>query len=146
VPLGLGVITEVTVQVHRIPEVRVIWAYLFPSWEAGLAAMQEISASDAQPSVTRVSDARETAFFFATRKKSSGISISSLISKGLMKVLERRGWNLDEVCLSFIGSEGGKAHVARQKKIVNDIVGKHGGIGIGKGPGVLYDQKKYDTG
>jgi alkyldihydroxyacetonephosphate synthase len=28
-----------------------------------------------------------------------------------MKVLERRGWNLDEVCLSFIGSEGGKAHV-----------------------------------
>jgi alkyldihydroxyacetonephosphate synthase len=83
---------------------------------------------------------------FATRKKSSGVSISSLISKGLMKVLERRGWNLDEVCLSFIGSEGGKAHVARQKKIVKDIVGKHGGIGIGKGPGVLYDQKKYDTG
>jgi len=58
-----------------------------------------------------------------------------LISKGLMKVLERRGWNLDEVCLCFIGSEGGKAHVARQKKIVKDIVGKHGGIGIGKGPG-----------
>jgi alkyldihydroxyacetonephosphate synthase len=142
----LGVITEVTVQVHRIPDVRVILAYLFPSWEAGLAAMQEISTSDAHPSVTRVSDARETAFSFATRKKSSGISISSLISKGLMKVLERRGWNLDEICLSFIGYEGGKPHVARQKKIVKDIVGKHGGIGIGKGPGVLYDQKKYDTG
>jgi alkyldihydroxyacetonephosphate synthase len=62
------------------------------------------------------------------------------------KVFERRGWNLDEVCLSFIGYEGGKAHVARQKKIVNDIVGKHGGIGIGKGPGVLYGQKKCDTG
>jgi alkyldihydroxyacetonephosphate synthase len=35
---------------------------------------------------------------------------------------------------------------ARQKKIVKDIVGKHGGIRIGNGPGVLYDQKKYDTG
>jgi alkyldihydroxyacetonephosphate synthase len=140
----LGVITEVTVQVHRIPEVRVILGYLFPSWEAGLAAMQEISTSDAHPSITRVSDAKETAFSFATRKKSGGISISSLISKGMMKVLERRGWNLDEVCLSFIGYEGGKAHVARQKKIVKNIVGKHGGILVGKGPGVLYDQKKFD--
>ncbi|HET8915946.1 MAG TPA: FAD-binding oxidoreductase, partial [Propionibacteriaceae bacterium] len=141
----LGVITEVTVQVHRIPEVRLILGYLFPSWEASLAAMHDISTSDAHPSITRVSDAKETAFSFATRKKSSRISISSLMSKGLMKVLQRRGWNLDEVCLSFIGYEGGKAHVSRQKAIVKDIVGRHGGIVVGKGPGELYDQKKFDT-
>ena len=141
----LGVITEVTVQVHRIPEVRLILGYLFPSWEASLAAMHEISTSDAHPSITRVSDARETAFSFATRKKSTRISISSLISKGLMKVLQRRGWKLDEICLSFIGYEGGKSHVSRQKAIVKDIVGRHGGIVVGKGPGELYDQKKFDT-
>jgi alkyldihydroxyacetonephosphate synthase len=141
----LGIITEVTVQVHRIPEQRLILGYLFPSWDAGLAAMQEISTSDAAPSITRVSDGRETRFSFATRKKSGGISITSLVSKGLMKVLERRGWQLDQSCLSFIGYEGGKDHVNRQKAIVKDIVGRHGGIVLGKGPGVLYDQKKFDT-
>ncbi len=141
----LGIITEVTVQVHRIPEQRLILGYLFPSWDASLAAMQEISTSDASPSITRVSDGRETRFSFATRKKSGGISISSLVSKGLMKVLERRGWQLDQSCLSFVGYEGGKAHVDRQKAIVKDIIGKHGGIVLGKGPGALYDQKKFDT-
>ena len=57
----LGVITEVTVQVHRVPEKRDIYAYFFPTWEAGIAAMQEIAESDAAPSITRVSDAARPA-------------------------------------------------------------------------------------
>ena len=141
----LGIITEVTVQVHRIPQERQIIGYLFPNWDASLDTMHDISESDARPTVTRVSDGRETRFSFATRKKSSKLSISSLVSKGLMKVLERRGWQLDHACLSFIGYEGSKSHVAREKKLVKDIVTKHGGIVLGKGPGVLYDQKKFDT-
>lgn len=142
----LGVITEVTAQVHRKPPQRVILGYLFPNFSAGLEAMQEISTSDARPSVTRVSDAAETALSFATRKKSSGISISSVVSKGLFAVLEKRGWDLEAACLSFIGYEANSpAHLAREKSVVKKIVGKHGGIVLGKGPGVLYDQKKFDT-
>jgi alkyldihydroxyacetonephosphate synthase len=139
----LGVITEVTVQVHRVPERRVVLGYLFPSWAAGVAAMREISASDAAPSVTRVSDARETAFSFATRRRSTGVS--SLVGKALMRVLARRGWDLDRVCLSFVGFEGGEAHVRRQRRLVRSIVRRHGGTVLGKGPGELYDQKKFDT-
>ena len=52
----LGVITEVTVQVHRIPEKRDVYAYFFPNWKSGIAAMQAISESDAAPSITRISD------------------------------------------------------------------------------------------
>jgi alkyldihydroxyacetonephosphate synthase len=137
----LGVITEVTVHVHRTPEVREINGYLFPNWEAGIAAMHEISQSDARPTVTRVSDARESGFSFATGKAKTGFDPQKL----LMAYLKRRGWDLDGINLSFIGFEGSKSHVAYEKKIVARIVKKHGGLGVGKGPGVLYDQKKFDT-
>lgn len=139
----LGVITEVTVQVHRKPAQREVQAYFFPSFSAGLKAMQAINESDAKPSITRVSDARESGFSLATRKASKGLS--SVVTKGLMTVLEKRGWNLDELALSFIGFEGSPSHVAYQKKIVGRIVRQHGGLGVGTGPGALYDQKKFDT-
>ncbi|SNU00773.1 alkyldihydroxyacetonephosphate synthase [Ruaniaceae bacterium KH17] len=139
----LGVITEVTVNVHRIPEQREIQAYLFPSFNAGVEAMRLIAESDASPSITRVSDANETAFTFATQKESKGIG--GKVQVGLFKVLEKRGWDMERVALSFIGYEGSPSHVKYQKSIVGKIVRSQGGIGIGSGPGKLYDQKKFDT-
>jgi alkyldihydroxyacetonephosphate synthase len=139
----LGVITEVTVQIHRIPAKREILAYLYPTWDAGLAAMREISESDATPSITRVSDGNETLFSFATSKKSKGFS--ALATKGLGVFLKAKGWDTEKMCLSFVGNEGGEDLVATNQKIIAGIVKKHGGITVGKGPGVLYDQKKFDT-
>jgi alkyldihydroxyacetonephosphate synthase len=140
----LGIISEATVHVHRVPERRTILGYLFPSWPEALAAMRDIAASEASPSVTRVSDAYETKFSFATRKALT--ALDRLKSKGLQAYLRRRrGFDLDAMCLSFIGYEGTKGHVAAQRKLVGRIVGRHGGLCIGSGPGALYDQKKFDT-
>ncbi|GAB3624739.1 FAD-binding oxidoreductase [Mariniluteicoccus endophyticus] len=139
----LGVITEVTVNVRRIADERVVLAYFFPDWESGVACMRDISQSDASVLVARVSDARETAFSFATQKEQKGIK--KYATEGIFKLLERRGWDLDKLCMSFIGYEGTKAHVARQKATVKQIVTHHGGMVVGKGPGELYDQKKFDT-
>jgi alkyldihydroxyacetonephosphate synthase len=142
----LGVITEVTAQVHRVPAKRDVYAYFFPTWEAGIAAMQEIAESDAAPSITRISDGRETGFSLATSKESKGFSkfLSGTVLPNMMKA---KGWkNLEtDICLSFIGYEGEESHAKRQKSLVDAIVKKHNGLGVGTGPGVLYDQKKFDT-
>lgn len=140
----LGIITEATVQVHRTPAKRDVFGYFFPNWEAGTAAMQEIAESDATPSITRISDARETGFSLATSKERHGFDKFAADTL-LPTMMKSKGWNLDDICLSFIGYEGGEAHAKRQKKLVDAIVKKHGGMGVGKGPGVLYDQKKFDT-
>jgi alkyldihydroxyacetonephosphate synthase len=140
----LGVITEATVHVRRVPEKRTILGYLFPSWSDGLAAMADIASSEAAPSVTRVSDAYETAFSFVTRKDPT--TLDRVKSKALTTFLERRkGFDVEKMCLSFIGYEGSDGYVSAQRKAVGRIVSRHGGLSIGASPGELYDQKKFDT-
>jgi alkyldihydroxyacetonephosphate synthase len=140
----LGIICEATIQVRRLPPERTILGYLLPSWTESLAAMRDIAASEAAPSVTRVADANETAFSFATKK--GGSLADTLQSAALKTFLKRgKGFELEEMCLAFIGYEGPERHVKAQRKAVGRIVSKHGGLCIGSSPGELYDQKKFDT-
>jgi alkyldihydroxyacetonephosphate synthase len=139
----LGIITEATVHVRRIPEERVILGYLFPNFRVALAAMQEIAAGEYSVSVTRVSDANETGFSFAMRVMPT--LMDKLQSRALRVFLRRRlGWDVNQMCLSFIGYEGSERHVSAQRRAVGKLVKRHGGLCIGSGPGALYDQKKFD--
>lgn len=139
----LGIITSAWVNVHRIPEVREIQAYFFPTYEDGLKACQEIVESDAAVMMARVSDAIETQYIMANGKKSS--RLGSLSSKAIQKIMLQKGWDLEKIAMSFVGFEGSPTHVRYEKGLVSKIVRRHGGMGVGKGPGSLYDQKKYDT-
>lgn len=139
----LGIITEATVHIRPIPERRAILGYLFPTFADGLAAMRDIAASEYSVSVTRVSDAHETQFSFAMRVNPT--LADRLQSRALRAFLKRRlAFDVDQMCLSFIGYEGSERHVAFQRRAVGKIVKRHGGLCIGSGPGALYDQKKFD--
>jgi alkyldihydroxyacetonephosphate synthase len=145
----LGVITEVTAQVRRNAEVREVQAYFFPNFETGLKAIQEISESDAHPSITRISDGRESGFSLATSKARKGKD-KFLAETVLPRLMKNKGWakqpgGLENIALSFIGFEGTKEGTKFSKSIVDRIVKKHNGMGVGTGPGTLYDQKKFDT-
>lgn len=139
----LGIITEATVHIRRIPEQRTILGYLFPTFAEGIAAMQDLAASEYSVSITRVSDAHETQFSFAMRVRPT--LVDKLKSAALSIFLRRRlGFDPNQMCLSFIGYEGSDRHVAAQRRAVGRLVKRHGGLCIGAGPGVLYDQKKFD--
>ena len=140
----LGIITEATIQVRRLPDERTILGYLFPSFAAGVAAMEEIAHSEHPVSVSRVADGAETGFSFAMRKPAT--PLDRVQSLALQTYLRRRlHWDVGQMCLSFIGYEGSRRHVSAQRFAVGRIVKRHGGLCIGAGPGALYDQKKFDT-
>ncbi len=139
----LGVITSAWVNVHRIPEVRELQAYFVPTYEDGLKACEQIVSSDASVMMARVSDPIETQYIMANGKKSG--RVSSLANKAIQKIMLQKGWDLEKIAMSFIGFEGSANHVRYEKGLVGKIVKDNGGMGVGKGPGTLYDQKKYDT-
>ncbi len=139
----LGIITEATIHVRRTPARRTILGYFFPTFYEGLAAMRDIAASECAPSVTRVSDANETQFSFAMRTRPT--LVDRLQSRAVRLFLSRRlGYDLAQMCLSFIGYEGSERHVAQERREVGRIVKRHGGMCVGSGPGELYDRKKFD--
>jgi alkyldihydroxyacetonephosphate synthase len=139
----LGIISEASVQVRRIPEQRTILGYLFPTFADGLAAMQDLAASDHSVSVTRVSDANETQFSFAMQVRPT--LLDKLQSTALKTYLRHRlGFDSDQTCLAFIGYEGSERHVRRQRHDVGRLVKRHGGLCVGSSPGAVYDQKKFD--
>lgn len=143
----LGIITEVTIQVHKLPERREVIAYMFPTWDAGLLAMHEIARSEAHPVFTRISDADETAFSLSTLKAPTTTmkKVAAFGQERLWDVLRLRGWDTRAMCISYVCYEGSKEHNDTEKKIVKGIVGRQGGIVLGSGPGAMYDQKKFDT-
>ncbi len=139
----LGIITEAWVHVHRLPEVREIQAYFFETYDKGISAMEELAASDAAPSITRVMDPNETLFSMANGKKSS--RLGHLMNRAVQELMSRKGWDLDKICLAFVGFEGTPVHVRYEKSQVSKVFSRYGGLGVGKGPGALYDQKKFDV-
>ncbi len=67
----LGIITEATVHVHRLPEQRSDPGLPVPRLaRPGSRRCTTSRRATRRPSVTRVSDAKETAFSFATSKES----------------------------------------------------------------------------
>lgn len=57
---ALGIITEVTLRVHRLPEETWYQGWSFPSFEAGAQALRTLVQSDAAPTVLRLSDEAES--------------------------------------------------------------------------------------
>ena len=116
-----GIITEATMQIERMPEERRFQAFLFPDLHSGLEAGRKIMLDRLNPCVIRLYDEPST----QTRiKKILGIDV--------------------EGSYLVIGFDGWREIVDAQEKRAFDICFEFGAQDLGREPGQLWWDHRYD--
>ena len=124
----LGVITEAEVRIHPAPEVKDYRGYVFPEFEAGVAALREMMQRGVPNAMVRLSDAPETFFYNALDSGGGGTDASEV-----------------KFCLMLVGLEGDKASVDAALERSQAIIKGHGGMHMGTAPGEHWYQTRFET-
>lgn len=122
---AFGVITEVTVRVRPLPEVKEYEGWRWPSFAAGADAMRALAQSDLLPTVLRLSDENETAINLADPDAIGGEGSAG--------------------CLMIVGHEGTAAAVAAKKAAVTAALTGLGGQPQGSGPGEAWAAGRFNA-
>jgi len=120
---AFGVITEVTVRVRRLPELKVYEGWRWESFAAGADAMRTLAQSGLLPTVLRLSDEAETAINLARPEEIGGQSSGG--------------------CLMISGYEGTPEAVAAKRAAVTDLLAGLGGEPVGEGPGQAWAHGRF---
>ena len=117
---AFGVITEVTVRVRRLPELKVYEGWRWASFAAGADAMRTLAQAGLLPTVLRLSDEAETAINLARPEEIGQSEIGGASTGG---------------CLMITGYEGTPAAVAAKRAAVTALLAGLGGDAGRRGGG-----------
>ncbi|NYI44626.1 alkyldihydroxyacetonephosphate synthase [Nocardioides aromaticivorans] len=127
---AFGVITEVTVRVRPLPEVKEYEGWRWRSFAEGADAMRQLAQADLLPTVLRLSDENETAINLADPEAIGGEGGADGEGPG---------------CLMVVGYEGTPAAVAAKKAAVTAALTALGGAPQGSGPGEAWAHGRFDA-
>lgn len=123
---AFGVITEVTVRVRPLPEIKVYEGWQWPSFAAGADAMRALAQSDLLPTVLRLSDENETAINLARPDAIGGTDDAGAGG-----------------CLMIVGYEGTPEAVAAKQAAITAALEKLGGTALGREPGESWAEGRF---
>lgn len=136
----LGVITEATMRVHRMPEIKDYRGFLFPNFESGVAAAHECVHRGFSPSMIRLQDAGETQL--ALHMKSPKKGLKGLIEKPIKAYLKANGYTAP--CVLVVGFEGYKDAIKSTRDAALKIIRKHKGFSLGASVGKTWSKDKFN--
>jgi alkyldihydroxyacetonephosphate synthase len=133
----LGVITELTLRVRRVPTTRWFEAIMLPDLDAGLDAFRELAQSRACADVMRLSDLAETR---ATMHMSGPAGRTATALDTYLKV--RR---VSDGVMAIVGWDGtSAAQVRSRRSMAFDILRRHGAASLGRGAGESWLRHRFE--
>lgn len=132
----LGILTEGTMRVHRVPQETEYRSYFFPDFASGFAAARQVMHDGLRPAVFRLSDETETRLLMKLggADRSKGVRLMRLIGKG----------RFFDGCHFMLGFEGDAKLVRAQVAASHQIAKKCGGLAIGSGPGKRWEKERFE--
>jgi alkyldihydroxyacetonephosphate synthase len=131
----LGIVTEVTLRVKRVPEIKRYEGWVAKDWDAGTRVMRHIAQAGAKPDIARLSDPAETRVSLAL----SGTPRWQ--KRGLAAWLRARG--IDGGCMIIVGFEGEARDVAYRRRLARRTLRSEGTVPIGASAGNSWARHRF---
>jgi alkyldihydroxyacetonephosphate synthase len=131
----IGLLSEATMRIRRLPEREDFHAVFFPSWELGVEAVRQLVHSDIPLSMLRLSNAVETETQLTLAGHEKAIA-------WLKRYLRLRGSGLKPVML-MIGFTGLNREVLRTRREALGLAKLCRGVHAGKAMGKAWSTKRY---
>jgi alkyldihydroxyacetonephosphate synthase len=131
----LGVVTEVTLRVHRSPEVRRYEGWMVRDWDAGREIMRRIAQDGPRPDIARLSDEDET-------RISMALSGTGRLTRRAMSTY-LRARRASDGCLMIVGFEGARHDVRHRHRAVRALLRSGGAVPLGSKAGQAWEHGRF---
>lgn len=128
----LGVITEVTLKVRPLPEVKKYNSLIFPDFESGVNLMREIAKKRLKPASIRLMDNEQFLFGQALKPEPDSIISSILDSFKKIYLTHLKGFDLSKISVATLLFEGNAAEVEQLEEQVLELAKSFNGLCAGE--------------
>jgi len=126
----LGIITRAVVKIFPLPQVQRYDAVLFPSFEAGVAFLYDLTREAVPPASARLVDNLQFQLSQTLKSRATG---ARALKRRLEKlvVTRLRGFDPEQMVACTLVYEGSRDEVEQQQKAVMRLARRHGGMRAG---------------
>lgn len=130
----LGIITEITLRIRRLPVDSRYEGVMFPSYEVGLDAIREMVARRATADVVRLSDPQETLTNLT-------MAVEGAKATALDRYLKLR--KVSGGALAILGWEGSRTQIGSRRSETWRVLRGHGGVSLGAQVGRGWEKSRF---